>query len=88
MTQVLLNLFRNAIESMEGGGVLTVQTAYNSVIQVFQIYIKDTGRGYTAGVLLHACSIRSTQRSRKERGLGWQLVNKSLRSTAALSRLM
>ena len=45
MTQVLLNLFRNAIESMEDGGVLTIQTAYNSVIQVVEIYIKDTGRG-------------------------------------------
>ena len=45
MTQVLLNLFRNAIESMEDGGVLTIQTAYNSVIQAVEIYIKDTGRG-------------------------------------------
>ena len=45
MIQVLLNLFRNAIESMEGGGVLTIQTAYNSVNQAVQIYIKDTGRG-------------------------------------------
>ena len=45
MTQVLLNLFRNAIESMEAGGGLTVQTVYNSATQVVQIYIKDTGRG-------------------------------------------
>ena len=27
------------------GGVLTVQTTYDSVAQVVQIYIKDTGRG-------------------------------------------
>ena len=45
ITQVLLNLFRNAIESMEDGGILTIQTAYDSVAQGVQIYIKDTGRG-------------------------------------------
>jgi len=45
ITQVLLNLFRNAIESMEDGGILTIQTTYNSTIQVVQIYITDTGRG-------------------------------------------
>ena len=50
ITQVLLNLFRNAIESMEVDGVLTVQTAYNSVIQVVQIYIKDTGPGISPDV--------------------------------------
>ena len=27
------------------GGVLTIQTAYDSVAQGVQIYIKDTGRG-------------------------------------------
>ena len=32
LTQVLLNLFRNAIESMQNGGVLTIQTQRDDVI--------------------------------------------------------
>ena len=45
LTQVLLNLFRNAVESMEGGGVLSVQTQYDTEQGNTRIRIQDTGHG-------------------------------------------
>ena len=45
LTQVFLNLFRNAIESMENGGVLSVRTSYDAEQGVVHIRIQDTGRG-------------------------------------------
>ena len=45
LTQVFLNLFRNAIESMENGGVLSVRTFYDREQDAIQIRIEDTGRG-------------------------------------------
>ena len=45
LTQVLLNLFRNAIESMEDGGVLSVQIRHHTENGTVHIRIKDTGRG-------------------------------------------
>ncbi|MCZ6676919.1 MAG: ATP-binding protein [Candidatus Poribacteria bacterium] len=50
MMQVLLNLFRNAIESMEADGVLTIQTQYRVESQIVQICIQDTGRGISPDV--------------------------------------
>ncbi len=50
MTQVLLNLFHNAIESMEVGGVLTAQTEYDSENRTVHIRVQDTGRGISPDV--------------------------------------
>ena len=51
ITQVLLNLLRNAIESMKAGGVLTVETQYNSDNRTMCLRIQDTGRGIPPDVV-------------------------------------
>ena len=59
LTQVLLNLFHNAIESMEKDGVLTIQTQCHQGTwretkglekQTVQIRVQDTGSGISPGV--------------------------------------
>ena len=45
LTQVLLNLFRNAVESMEDGGVLSVHTQYDNGSMMVRIRVQDSGRG-------------------------------------------
>ena len=43
MRQVLLNLFRNAIESMDDHGILTVYTSLCQTVDQVQIRVEDTG---------------------------------------------
>jgi PAS domain S-box-containing protein len=56
MKQVFLNLFLNGIESMDGGGALTVNTAFRKDGRVFGeneliVEIRDTGEGILPDVL-------------------------------------
>ena len=45
ITQVLLNLFYNAIEAMDTGGTLTIQTEYLSETEVVRVRVQDDGPG-------------------------------------------
>lgn len=45
VTQVLLNLFYNAIEAMPSGGCLRIQTEYRDIEEMVCIRVQDTGPG-------------------------------------------
>ena len=43
--QILLNLFRNAIESIENNGILTINATFDLEQAIIKLRIEDTGRG-------------------------------------------
>jgi PAS domain S-box-containing protein len=52
--QVLLNIIKNAVESMEGGGTLTIQTSREE--RYIRADISDTGRGMSREVMEKICT--------------------------------
>ncbi len=48
LRQVLLNLISNALDAMEGGGVLTLAAEYDDVASSVRINVTDTGPGIPA----------------------------------------
>ena len=48
ITQVIFNLFSNAIEAMESGGTLTIKTDTREETETVFIWIQDTGSGISA----------------------------------------
>jgi signal transduction histidine kinase len=51
MTQALINLTINAIESTEPGGSIGIRTEFDPIKQKVRIYVQDTGAGIPAGLL-------------------------------------
>jgi signal transduction histidine kinase len=51
ITQALINLIQNAIESTESGGTISVRTELGAGKKNVRIYVTDTGAGIPAGLL-------------------------------------
>jgi len=75
MTQALLNLFINAVQSMEPGGVLRISTAVDSRAQRVALRIEDTGHGMAQGVLKDIFNPYFTTKSTGT-GLGLAIVHR------------
>jgi len=51
MTQALINLTINAIESTEPGGTISIRTEFDPIKKKVRIYVEDTGVGIPPGLL-------------------------------------
>ncbi len=49
LRRCFVNLLKNAVEAMEGGGEITVATHYDGTAEVFTVSIADTGPGVDPG---------------------------------------
>jgi two-component system sensor histidine kinase HydH len=74
ITQVFLNLYLNAVEAMERGGVLTVILSPQDE-RTIRVDISDTGRGIDPGELAHVFDPYFTTRP-SGTGLGLAIVHK------------
>ncbi|MYF55945.1 GAF domain-containing protein [Candidatus Poribacteria bacterium] len=77
MTQVILNLFSNAIEAMEKGGTLTINTDYSDQTETTRIRIQDTGLGISESDIQNLFDAFYTTKQ-KGTGLGLYISQKIL----------
>ncbi len=77
MTQVILNLFSNAIEAMEAGGTLTISTYFNEEAETTNIRIQDTGPGISVSDVQNLFDAFYTTKQ-KGTGLGLYISQKIL----------
>jgi two-component system, NtrC family, sensor histidine kinase HydH len=75
INQALLNLYINAIQAMDGGGVLTIKAGVNGNAESLKIRISDTGRGIDAYDREHIFDPYFTTKS-SGTGLGLAIVHK------------
>jgi two-component system nitrogen regulation sensor histidine kinase NtrY len=50
MKRVFINLLDNAVDSMENGGEITMQTSFNHMLDVVTLEVADTGCGVTPDI--------------------------------------
>jgi two-component system sensor histidine kinase HydH len=79
INQVLLNLYLNAIEAMEGGGALSVSLSENKVSEGIKIVISDTGKGIDKKDLDHIFDPYFTTKQ-SGTGLGLAIVHQIISS--------
>jgi len=77
INQVLLNLYLNAIDSMNNGGSLTVMLAKNPKKNGIEIKVSDTGTGITEDNLSHIFDPYFTTKA-SGTGLGLAIVHNIL----------
>ena len=77
MTQVIFNLFSNAIEAMEKGGILTINTDFSDETETIRIRIQDIGLGISASDVQNLFDAFYTTKQ-KGTGLGLYISQKIL----------
>ena len=68
--QVLVNLFINAIQAMEGGGELFIEASYDPESDMVVLTVRDTGTGIKKEILPNIFDPFFTTKSTKGTGLG------------------
>ncbi|MFH1490698.1 MAG: ATP-binding protein [Pseudomonadota bacterium] len=79
MNQVLLNIYLNALEAMEKGGILSVDVTGDSDSERVKITVKDTGYGISKKDLIHVFDPYFTTKQ-SGTGLGLAIVHKIIES--------